>query len=59
MLQVVEAEEDGNCDVVFEGPDLELLVVATRPIKAGQLLCLAASRFQPTEHDEEEEEEED
>ena len=44
-LSVVEKDEDANCQLVFDGPRLEVVVVATRQIKSGELLTLPASCF--------------
>ena len=56
-VSVVEEEADANCDLVFEGPSLEVIVVATRDIMTGQQLCLAANCFQSAEEQQETDEE--
>jgi len=56
-VSVVEEEADANCDLVFEGPSLEVIVVATRDIMTGHQLCLAANCFQSAEEQQETDEE--
>ena len=44
-LSVVEKDDDAKCQLVFDGARLEVVVVATRQIKSGELLTLPASCF--------------
>ena len=50
-LSVVEKDADSNCRLVFDGARLEVVVVATREIKSGELLSLPASCFDQADTD--------
>jgi hypothetical protein len=60
-LSVVEKDEDANCQLIFDGARLEVVVVTTRQIKSGELLTLPASCFDEvapdddTDHDSQDE----
>jgi hypothetical protein len=57
----VEKDEDANCQLIFDGARLEVVVVTTRQIKSGELLTLPASCFDEvapdddTDHDSQDE----